>query len=366
MRVLTMGVEEEFLLVDGASRSPSPRAPEVIAAAAEQLGEQVQTEFYTSQVEVCTRPAADLGALRGELALLRSVVGDAAEQAGCRIVATGTPVVPPAKPLTVTDCERYRRMATRFAAIVGTYDGLVCGTHVHIGTLERHEALALAGHMRPWLPVLQSLTGNSPYWLGSDTGFDSWRSVEFSRWPTVGPTPLLREHEYEPFVSALVSERILLDRRMIYWYARPSEHVPTLEVRVADANADLDTVVLLAALVRGLTATLLDDVERELPPPEVTERLLRSAHRYAAAHGMDGTGLDPVTGRELPAGQLVDRLVERTAPGLEAAGDLDLVNDLLKRLRAQGSGAARQRSAYRRRGSLRDVVDTLVAATAAV
>ncbi|RSS84127.1 glutamate--cysteine ligase [Streptomyces sp. WAC06614] len=368
MRLLTMGVEEEFLLVEAdgdAASAPAGRAPQVIAAAAAELGPLVQAEFFTAQVEVCTEPVADLATLRADLARLRRVTAQAAAAADCRIMATGTPVVPPARPLTITDCARYREMATRFAPLVDGYHGLVCGTHVHIGTLTRCEALSLAAHMRPWLPVIQSLTGNSPFAQGADTGFESWRSVEFARWPTVGPTPVLCEPEYEHVVSGLVRDRVLLDRKMIYWYARPSEHVPTLEVRVADANADLDTVVLLAALVRGLSGVLLADVEQGVPTPVVTDRQLRAAHRCAAAHGLTGTGLDPVDGQEQPAVRLVDRLVERAAPALEATGDLELVQDLLRRLHKEGSGAARQRAAYQRRGSLGDVVDTLVAATAA-
>ncbi|MEU8438522.1 glutamate--cysteine ligase [Streptomyces sp. NPDC029216] len=366
MRALTMGVEEEFLLVDRESRCPADRAPEVIAAAADELGDQVQTEFYSAQVEVCTLPVADTARLRGELARLRRTAVAAAEEYGCRLVATGTPAVPPARPLTVTDTDRYRRMARAFSALVGQYDGLVCGCHVHLGTMDRGTALDLSHRMRPWLPVLQSLTGNSPFLLGRDTGFDSCRFKQFSRWPTVGPAPVMREAQYEAYVGALVEHRVLMDRRMLYWYARPSEHVPTLEIRVADTNADLDTVVLVAALVRGLAQGLLTDAEGDQPPPEVSDRLLRAAHELAAAEGLNGWGLDPVSGERLPAGTLVDRLLARAAPGLESTGDLALVEDLLRRLRREGSGAARQRAVLGRHGRLTEVVDTLASATATV
>ncbi|MEU3776257.1 glutamate--cysteine ligase [Streptomyces sp. NPDC032472] len=366
MTVLTMGVEEEFLLVDGVSRRPAECAPTVIAAAAAELGPQVQAEFFTAQVEVCTEPVAGTEALRTELVRLRRAAVAAAAGSGCRLVATGTPVVPPARPLTVTDTDRYRRMARKFAAFVGEYDGLVCGCHVHIGSMDRACALALANHMRPWLPVLQSLTGNSPFCLGRDTGFESWRYKTFARWPTVGPAPVLREAQYEAHVGSLVEHRVLMDRRMVYWYARPSEHVPTLEIRVADSNADLDTVVLVAALVRGLGQSLRAEGAEDRPPPRVPNRRLRCAHELAAAQGLTGWGLDPVSGEQLPAGVLVDRLVSRAAPGLEAAGDLPLVAELLARLRRNGSGATRQRAALRRHGRLAEVVDALATATEAV
>ncbi|MEU9303196.1 glutamate--cysteine ligase [Streptomyces sp. NPDC048269] len=363
MDVLTMGVEEEYLLVDRVGRTPVNRAPEVIGAVTGQLGDQVQAEFYNAQVEVCTQPTADRADLREQLARLRGTVARSASDAGCLLVASAVPVIAPQEPLTVTDCERYRRMARRFSSLVGP-SRLVCGCHVHVGTLDRRRALNLSNHIRPWLPVFQSLTGNSPFSCGRDTGFDSWRSVAFSCWPTVGPPPLLDEPGYLEYVDGLIGSGVLLDRRMLYWYARPSEHVPTLEFRVSDVNADLDTVVLLAALIRGLAGTLLAEADAGVPPPQPATAMLRKAHELAAAHGIDGPGLDPVSGLEHPAVLLVERLLDRAAPGLDAAGDLYAVHSLWDGLRRQGTGASRQRAALERTGSLRGVVDSLAVSTA--
>ncbi|MEX0168306.1 carboxylate-amine ligase [Streptomyces sp. LMG1-1-1.1] len=369
MKILTMGVEEEFVLVDRMTRAPANRAPAVIRRAARQLGEQVQAELFTAQIEICTEPTASRGDLRDELSWLRTVVGKAARQERCMPVACGTPVLPPEVPLTVTDTDRYRLMARRFAPLVtrgdGTArdDGLVCGCHVHIGTLDRERALALAQHLRPWLPVLQALAGNSPFAGRRDTGYESWRAVEHARWPTVGPTPVLDEAQYLAHVSRLVEDGTLLDNRMVYWHARPSEHVPTLEVRVADANADLDTVVLLAILVRGLAATLLPRVDASVPPPRVPRASLLRAHRLAAAQGLAGTGLDPSDGRERPAVALVDGLIDFARQGLEATGDLAWVRDQWERIGTDGGGAARQRAVFHRLGRLSAVVDSLAAAT---
>ncbi|MFJ3876531.1 glutamate--cysteine ligase [Streptomyces sp. NPDC090077] len=363
MDVLTMGVEEEFHIVDRDSRAPVGRAPEVIRALAAALGGQIQTEFYDTQVEVCTLPAAERGDLREQLLGLRRAVAEAAAEVHGRAVASGSLVLPPQEPLTVTDNARYRLMASRFAGLLGPYR-LVCGCHVHVGCLDRGRALALANRMRPWLPALQSITGNSPFVCGRDTGLDSWRSVAYSSWPTVGPPPLLLdEHQYREYVDGLVGAGVLLDRAMVYWYARPSEHVPTLEIRISDVNADLDTVVLLAVLVRGLAAVLLEEVDAGAPPPSPPERVLRAAHRLAARHGIDGPGLDVWTGRRVPARLLVDRLLQRAAPGLERAGDLGAAEALWSATRGRGTGARRQRAVYAATGSLAAVVDSLDAAT---
>ncbi|MGW0389992.1 carboxylate-amine ligase [Streptomyces sp. NPDC003042] len=362
MDVLTMGVEEEYLLVDRDSRAPVNRAPQVIGAATAALGALVQAEFFTAQVEVCTEPAVDCADLRGQLRRLRGTVAEAAGAADCLLVASPVPVIAPREPLTVTDNERYRHIARRYAVFVAP-SSLVCGCHVHVGALDRGRALALGNHVRPWLPVLQSLNANSPFVRGRDTGYDSWRSVASSCWPTVGPPPLVDERRYLAHVDGLVSAGVLLDRRMLYWYARPSEHVPTLEVRVADVNADLDTVVLTAALVRGLAGVLLAEVDAGVPPPDPPTGRLEAAHTLAAAYGITGPGIDPSSGRREPhAALLVDRMLERAAPGLAAAGDLRTVETLWDRLRRQGNGASRQRAVHARTGSLAAVVDSLAAA----
>ncbi|MFE2553697.1 glutamate-cysteine ligase family protein [Streptomyces sp. NPDC059355] len=303
--------------------------------------------------------------MRSELALLRRVMAEAAAGEGCLLVATGTPAVPPGRPPTVTPGERYERMAARWSSLVGGYDGMVCGCHIHVGVTGHAQALALANHMRPWLPTLQAIAANSPFSLGRDTGWASHRSVEWARWPGVGPAPLLDEVGYERLAGHLVRSGTLLDRRMIYWHARPSEHVPTLEIRVCDVNADLDVVVLLTALVRGLATALLPDVDNGRPPLALPDGCLHAAHAHAAHRGLIGEGLDPVRGEHVPAVLLAERLLERAAPGLAATGDLDLVAELFDRLRRSGGGAARQRAAHVRRGRLTDVVGELARTTAA-
>ncbi|MFD3471074.1 glutamate-cysteine ligase family protein [Streptomyces sp. NPDC058682] len=352
------------MLADRRTGMPVRRGPRVVEAAVPLLGEQAQTEFFAPQVEVCTRPTATLAVLRSELALLRRVVAEDAAGEGCLLVATSTPAVPPGPPLTVTPGERYERTAGRWSSPVGRYDRMVCGCHIHVGVTGHAQALALANHMRPWPPALQAIAANSPFSLGWDAGWASHRSVEWARWPGVGPAPLLDEAGYERLAGHLVRSGTLLDRRMIYWHARPSEHVPTLEIRVCDVNADLDAVVLLTTLVRGLATVLLTDIGNGRPPA-LPDGRLHAAHALASHRGLIGEGLDPVRREHVPAVRLAQRLLERSAPGLAATGDLDLAAELFDQLRCSGGGAARQRAAHLRRGRLTDVVGELARTTAA-
>ncbi|PBC76074.1 carboxylate-amine ligase [Streptomyces sp. TLI_235] len=369
LEVPTVGVEEEFLLVDRHSRLPAGRAPGVVKEASDVLGERVQTEFFTSQAEVCTRPAHGLAELRADLAHARAVLREAAAGADCRPVGTGMPVMVEEHPPSITDTARYRRISEHVGAVATSPEGLVCGCHVHIGVPCRARALALNNRMRPWLPVLQALAVNSPFSAGRDTGYASWRHAFYRRWPTVGPAPWLDEPAYRATVGGLLEAGVILDTAMLYWYSRPSEHVPTLEIRVADTSADVDTTLLLAALVRGLATTMLaelpeDDAADAGPPGADTTAMIDAAHWSAAQSGIHGNGPDPVTGRIVPMRLLVDRLVERARPGLEAAGDLGTVRLLLSGLCAAGTGAERQRAAFARRGRYGDVVDELAALTA--
>ncbi|MFD0267988.1 YbdK family carboxylate-amine ligase [Streptomyces sp. NPDC127106] len=362
---LTLGVEEEFLLVDRRTRAPAGRAPDVLAEARHALGERAQAEFFTVQVEACTLPTTRLADLRADLARSRRVMAEAAAAHGCLLIAAGTSPLAPHTPLVVTEGDRYRRISERHAQMLADGPTALCGCHVHVGVDSRREALALAGHMGPWLPVIAALAANSPYLEGRDSGYASRRAVENTRWPTTGPAPVLDEAGYERTVSDLVRRGVLLDRRMLYWYARPSEHVPTLEIRVADSNAELDTVVLLAALVRGLAATFLPRIGAGFPAPHPDGAQLRHAYDTAARCGLT----EPVPAAAQPewAGRSrLGRLLALTAPALAANGDLAWCTAAVARLLAEGTGADGQRRAYLTCGrDLAGVVDHLASATAA-
>jgi carboxylate-amine ligase len=214
--------------------------------------------------------------------------------------------------------------------------------------------------------MLQALAANSPFAGGRFCECASWRHFEFSRWPTVGPTPVLDGPGYERTARELTASGTVMDRKMIYWYARPSERWPTLEVRVADVNADLDVPVLLAVLLRGLAQTLLARLGAGRPVPGPgDERRLRRDHRAAALYGMDSQGTDPVDGSSAGVAARLASLLEFAAPGLRAARDLETADALLTAVLAHGGGAGQQRADYQARGSLDDVVNGLVERTAA-
>ncbi|MFI8766649.1 glutamate--cysteine ligase [Streptomyces sp. NPDC053792] len=354
-----IGVEEEFLLVDRTSRTSFGSAAAVVKRARDRLADRVGPEIFTDMVETRTRPVADLAGLRAELTELRAGVAGAADEAGCLALASGTAPLAPRGGQELTDEARYRRIADRYGPLVTAVSGIgVCGCHVHLEVADREEAVRLSNRLRPWLPALQSLAANSPFHCGRDSGYASWRFMRWAQLPGAGPAPLLADAaEYDLLVDRLVGSGMLVDRRTVYWHCRPNEHWPTLEVRVADVCAGLDTVLLLAGLLRGLAAALLTEVRQGVPAPEISDALLRAAHWRSARDGLAGHGLDPLSGTPRPAVELVKDLLAKAAPALAAAGEIDLVRELWARQRVAGCGAARQRAVFARRGRLADVVD---------
>jgi glutamate---cysteine ligase / carboxylate-amine ligase len=355
-QVLSFGVEEEFVLADTTTRATTPRAAQVIEKARVQLGDRAQPEFYATQVEFVTQPCMTAEDLRAELTEGRRIGAAAAAATGCLLVA-GASAVLTSHPLPITSGPRYEIIARRHLSGILSESS---GCHVHVGTLTRADALLLGNHLRPWLPVLQALCVNSPYADRQDQGCASWRHFEVQALPTVEPAPVLAdEAAYEQVANGLVTSGRLLDRKMIYWYSRPSEHCPTLEIRVADANPDLDAVMLYAVLLRGLATTLLAEARQGRPWPRVDRSWLEQCHHRVAVDGMGARTVDPVTGATVPVAASLDQLVRRSLPGLAAAGDEDLASALLRRFRDRGTAAERQRAVFGRRRLLTDVVDWL-------
>ncbi|SCE95080.1 carboxylate-amine ligase [Micromonospora coriariae] len=357
----TVGVEEEFLLVDPHTGAAVPAVDLVLEQVPAELRGQVEREFQTSQIEIGSPPGLELSSIRHSLAVLRRALADAAERAGVRLLAIGTgPVDGPVPP--VVDKPRFDRMIERFRLLVpGPGNN---GMHVHVGVPDPETGVQVLNHVRPWLPMLHAVTTNSPFARGEDTGYASWRSVEWERWPSVAPTPWLESHEhYERLIRQLIASGVMLDEGMLYWYARLSAKYPTVELRIGDVCPSVDDAVLVAALVRALVATAMADVEAGRPALRTDHHLLVGAHWRAAHDGLEGDGVDVTTGELRPAWELLDRFVERMRPALEQHGDWAEVTDLLSGLRRHGSGAARQRAVFARTGRLIDVVQDVARQT---
>lgn len=354
---LTVGVEEEFLLIDARTRQLTPQAPAVLAELSGLPG-QIQFEFSQYQVEISTPVCRDIDEAAHHLERLRAEVVAAAARHGVAPIATGTPMLLHPMPPARVDVPRYHRIAEVFGRLTDTHT--ICACHVHIGIPERALAIEVSNHLRPWLPLLLAVSANSPFYGGRDTGYASWRAVLLCRWPGGSIPPMFDSvAEYDDAVRWLISSGAALDRAMVYWHIRPSHHLPTLEIRVFDSPSTVAEAALFATLTRALVRTALRDIRAGRTAPAISQHDLHVAVWSAARAGLAGDCLNPKSGGFDPAEEVLELLVDDLRPTLAASADLDRVLDGLIFLRRNGSGASRQRRAFARRGMITDVVDTL-------
>ncbi|GGL36521.1 glutamate--cysteine ligase [Phycicoccus endophyticus] len=377
MSVRTVGVEEELFLVDPETRLIVPGSQRVLKHAAEhepQVGpEDLGHELYLHQVETRTPPLESMTDLRAELVRTRRLAAEAAEATGLVTMAAGTVPTVNADP-HVTHDDRYLDMVARFGEIARP--GGTCGMHVHVFVESPEVGVSVIDQLVPWLPVVLAISANSPYLQGHDTAYASWRSQAWSQWPSAGPTEAFGSLEAYREVSAqMLASGAARDDGMLYFDARLAAEHPTVEVRISDVCTDPDDAVLIAAALRGLVtravrrATGEADEERTAAGRSAEyvwrSELLRAAQWRAARHALTGQLLDPATGELAPAAAVLDRLLAVTREALEETGDVELVQDGLRRALA-GGGASRQRAAFERTGEVAGVVDDVVDRTNAV
>ncbi|MGZ6779954.1 MAG: carboxylate-amine ligase, partial [Mycobacterium sp.] len=361
--VPTIGVEEEYFLVDPATRAPTSAADRVLARARVDMADAVAGEFTQFQIEVRTRPCETAAALHADLIALRAGAMAAAAAEGVRVCASGTPVVAITEPLAVGDHPRYRAGVGQYRAMLDEF--AVCALHTHVHLPDRELAVLVGNHLRPWLPLLVALSANSPFHQNRDTGYADWRAVIRSRFPCLGPPPYagsLREHR--ELAVRLAESEAMLDPETPFWDIRPNPRLPTIEVRCMSIGADVNDAVALAVVVRALVTTAIVKVDAGQEAPCQPNELLRAAYWRAARDGWVGRGVDALSGQLLPTPIQAARLFDFIKPALVQSGDVDVVTAFLRRLDSRGTGAERQRAAAARCGTLTGVVDDLIAEAA--
>ncbi|MGI5499160.1 carboxylate-amine ligase [Lentzea sp. CA-135723] len=320
----TVGVEEEFLLVDAGSGRTVKRADAVLARVRDTDLTRFHAEFAATQVEAATGPCTGVAKLGEELARSRALLADAAREEGLELLSRGTPRKVSTHPV-VAPGARFHRILDAYAGVIEHYEA--CGCHVHVGVPDRETAVAVLGHVRPWLPTLLALSANSP-----DRGYASWRTVQQSRFPGSGVPPRFAgAADYDAHIARMVACGTLADATQSFWLVRLGTKVPTVEFRVADAAAEVDDAVLQAALCRALVHIACQDIGNGAEPPAVRDDVLAAAVWTASRYGLDGAAVHPWLECRVPATAVLDELVARVTPALEERGELALVLGLLDR-----------------------------------
>ncbi|MGB3205010.1 MAG: carboxylate-amine ligase [Crinalium sp.] len=358
----TVGVEEEYQIIDPATRELRSRQQQILPIAKKTLGDLVQPELQLSQIETGTPVCRSLSEVRAELNRLRRELIAAAAKDGNQIAAAATHPFSEWEQQQIAPKERYQALLEDYQQLAR--EAITFGCHVHVGISDPEMAICVVNRARVWLAPLLALSASSPFSLGTDTGYASYRTQIWGRMPISGP-PLIfsSQDEYQTVVEALVATGAVEEATKIYWDARLSERYPTVEFRVTDVCMTVDEAVMVAGLVRSLARTCYEQALADKPFPTTRHELIRAAHWRAARYGLDTELIDVEEKRAIPARDLIEKLLTFVRPALEDYGDWDEVSSLVQQTMQQGNGATRQREVYQRNGSLEEVVDYIVAET---
>ena len=366
----SLGIEEEYLLVDKASRDLVREAPKGLMDECEaELSSQVSPEFLQCQIEIGTRVCKTIQDARADLARLRSTIARIAESHNLAPIAASTHPFADWTNQRFTDKERYQDLARDLQGVGQRM--LICGMHVHVGIEDPELRIDIFNQLPYFLPHLLALSGSSPFWQGRDTGLSSYRLTVFDNLPRTGLPPRFASWgEYERSINTLTRNRLIEDATKIWWDLRPSHRFPTLEMRICDVPTFLDDTIAIAALyvciVRMLYRLRRDNLRwRQYERFLINENRWR-AQRYGCSQGL----IDFGCGEVVEYARLLDELIGLVTPDAEALGCVDEINSA-RNILERGNSARRQRSTFEKAlaagksadDALCDVVDMLVADT---
>ena len=356
----SVGVEEELHVVDLHSGRLSATAARLLRGLP---SDGFSAELQRSTVETNSAICASLTELRGEIVRQRAMVIEVAAEQNLGIVSSGSAPLADTEDFALTSRGRFSRMQQDYRILVD--DQLICGLQVHVGVADRDVAVRVAQRVAGDLPTLLAMSASSPYWNGADTGYSSFRTMVWQRWPTAGSLGYAETAaDYDRLVLDLIASGVISDAKMAYFDVRPSAHVPTVELRVCDACPLVDDAVLIAGVFRALVSAAIEQDGIGAPLRPRPEPIHRAAMWRAARSGLTGPLLGPGAAPvPLPAADVVRDLVERLRPQLEQSGDWSDVQGLTQALLARGGSSTRQRERFAERGRLVDVVGLVMAET---
>lgn len=353
----TVGIEEEFQIIDPQTRNLRSSVSEILDTGHEMLGDQLKKEMFQAMVEVGTVICKDVTEARAEVIHLRRTLNELVSQIGTRIVAAGSHPFAEWSDLDITDDTRYLSLTKDLQDIARSIS--VYGLHVHVGVDDRDTAIELMNEVRYFLPHILALSTNSPFWRGRDTGLKSYRSVIWGRMPRSGIPDLFESwDDYTHFVNTLLRTNSIDEPKKIWWDIRPHPKFNTLEFRVCDMQTRVDDTIALASLFQAVIAKLYILRSRNLGF-RIYQRALISENRWRAIrYGIDGDLIDFGKVQEVSMRHLTRELLEFVDDVVDDLGCREGLQGVYQILE-EGTGADRQLAVFRESGDLQAVVDYL-------
>ena len=354
----TVGVEEEFQIVDPQTWELRSHVSELLASSSASLGEQIKPEMHQSIVEVGTKICQNVPELTEEIFHIRRELTSAAERVGLAVAAAGTHPFSDWKDQILSPGVRYNSIVEELQQLARSL--LIFGLHVHVAVPDRTTAIDLMNAARYFLPHLLALSTSSPFWLGRDTGLKSYRTTIFRRFPRTGvPDHFGSWSEYENYVNLLIELHSIDDARKIWWDVRPHPTFGTLEFRVCDVPTRPEAAVMLGALTQAIVVKLYRLYQRNLGFRLYRRALIEENKWRAARWGLDGKLIDFGKRAEVPMRDLALELLEFVDDVLDELESREAVQYVHTVLR-EGTSADRQLAVYRETGDLKAVVQYVV------
>ncbi len=359
----TIGVEEEFQIIDPATCELRSHVSELVAAASPSIGEQVKHELHQSIVEMGTKICENVPELRIEMHRTRSELVAAAERVGLQVAAAGTHPFSSWIDQVISPGERYKNIVEELQQLARSL--LIFGMHVHVAMPDGQTTIDLMNAVRYFLPHLLALSTSSPFWMGRNTGLKSFRTTVFRRFPRTGvPDYFGSWGEYENYINLLIRLNCIDNAKKIWWDVRPHPSFGTLEFRMCDVTTRVEEAVTIAALTQAIVVKLHRLYERNMGFRLYRRTLIEENKWRAARYGIDGKLIDFGKQTEVPMRDLALELLEFVDDVLDDLGSRSAVEYVHTILR-EGTSADRQLRVYESTRDLKAVVRHLVQETRA-
>ncbi|MEE1884658.1 carboxylate-amine ligase [Pedobacter flavus] len=361
MNKFTIGVEEEYMVIDPVSRELTSHDQKIVEAAQSKYGDQVKAEMHQAVVEVGTKICNNTEQARKEITDLRLYVSKLAEDLGLKIGAAGTHPFSHWDKQLITDHPRYSEIINEFQEAARS--NLIFGLHVHIGFQSRDLAIQIANQVRYFLPHVFAMSTNSPFWEGRNTGYKSFRTKVFDKFPRTGIPDIFNSIEdYDNYVKLLIKTNCMDSAKKIWWDLRIHPIYDTIEFRICDCPTLIDETMTFVALFQALCAKLYKLRLQNMNYINYSRALINENKWRAARYGIDGKLIDFGKEKEVECKSLLLELldfVDDVVDDLGSRKDIEYVHTILK----NGTGADRQLELFNKTQSLETVVDFITSST---
>ena len=360
----TLGIEEEYQTVDPVTRDlRSHIATEMLAKGKLRLEERVKAEMHQSVIEVGTRVCSNIQVAQEDLFDLRRNMISLAEEHGLVLIAGATHPFADWRVQEIYPDPRYAQVVEDLQLVARA--NLIFGLHVHVGIEDREAAIRVMNSLRYFLPHILALSTNSPFWLGMETGYKSYRAKVFENFPRTNlPDSFASYSEFESYVNLLIKTNSIDNAKKIWWDVRPHPFFDTVEVRICDIPLRAQESIAIAALIQATACKLWKLHSRNIDYRQYSRALLMENKFRAVRYGLDGKLIDFGKQEEVPLRELILEYLSFVDDVLDDLGSREEIGYIHTML-AQGSGADRQLKVYRETGDLKAVVDYMAAETKA-